>query len=113
MMLGLLLGQPMSIKRANELCISQAAFGTHVRLIMNCDSFDFMELLANPRALMRMGENRQSRPVFIIAGAILGRVFEPVANVLLPLLTARPISEINTSEQVNSEIRTLISYLTY
>ena len=85
-MVALLHGPAMPLERARALCVVNLQLAKSWRLLLNCDSPDFLRLAYNPIELMEPGEYRLSRPVFIVAASVLGRILEPVVSPLQILI---------------------------
>lgn len=89
-MVALLVGRPMSPERAKELCVINMTLPAPFRLLLNCDVTEFLRMAHEPSTLLEPENSRQSRPVFILAGAAAGLLFTPVAMLLQPLVPADP-----------------------
>ncbi|RVT92580.1 hypothetical protein [Sphingomonas crocodyli] len=82
----LLIRAPMPLERQRELCVINIQVAPNVRLLLNCDSAEFMRLGYAPSGLMEVGNARQSRPLFVAGAYALSWVFKPVAALLQPLV---------------------------
>lgn len=110
----LLIGRPMSVQRQTALCVSEIGLAGPLRIILSCDSPDFMRYAEHPSLMLEEGNNRQSRPVFILAAAALERVLTPVADILQPLVPQHPGPTSRHADKVQLGLKTLLpSFMAY
>jgi hypothetical protein len=85
-MLALLVGKPLTPAQEDAFCLENFSLPGPFRILLNCDSYGFMRSANAPSSLLRPGNLRQSRPIFIVAGYVASFVAAPVVFVLKALV---------------------------
>ncbi len=113
-MLSLLVGKPMDPAKAQALCLYNVNLPGPFRLLLNCDSAGFMRIAADPSTLLEPESERQSRPLFIIAGYLSSLVMTPVAAILQPFMPTDSGPTLYNTAKIHAGLQTLLPvYLGY
>lgn len=116
-MVGLLFERPLTPGRIQELqslCIYPLQLRGPTRLLLNCDSNEFMAVADDPSRLLEPGGARHSRPAFVVAAYLGSFVTAPVAALLQPLIPTDPGGAAKNVEKAKTGLQTLLPvYLSY
>ncbi len=63
-------------------CGNYRVLNRYMGYVWNCDSNGFVRLAREPGRLLRPGEVRQARPLFVVVAAVLGHSFEGALSVI-------------------------------
>lgn len=58
--------------KPKSICGNYIKVGRYMGVIVGCDAYDFINPAANPTFILRKDEPRQSRPLFLLLGTVLG-----------------------------------------
>ena len=72
---GSFLFPPRALREERFFCARYVPVGAHAGIVVNCDSLVFMRLATAPGRLLEPGNRRQSRPLYVAAGAVITRAF--------------------------------------
>jgi hypothetical protein len=108
MMAALLLGRPLSPERAQALCLFSFKLPGPFRLLLNCDSAEFLRMANTPSSLFEPDNVRRSRPLFIILGYISSYVMAPLAHVLQPLVPDDPGPTLRNADKLRDGLRAFV-----
>lgn len=113
-MLALLIGDSLPPERAQALCLYSLKLPGPARLLLNCDSNEFMLNANDPASLLEPGAARQTRPALIIAAYVGSFITAPIAKLIEPFMPQDPGDTVKNVEKAHLGLRTLLPvYLSY
>src|ERR1700722_20441925 len=114
-MVALLIRGPMSVEQQKVNWVTNLQVTSHVRLLLNSDTAEFMRLGYDPSGLLVPDDARQSRPLFVVSAYVISWIFKPIALLLQPLVPtntgAHPLSNDKLSFGLSHMVATYMAYI--
>lgn len=110
----LLIGPAMSLGAQRANCVYAFPLTGWARLVLNCDTAEFIRLAGDPAALLEPGNDRQSRPLFVLLAVALSWLWKPVGLALAQVVPQDPGVTWRDPAKVAAALHTLVpAYLGY